>query len=292
MPVQLESQGFRFWCDERSRQPLLDYYTHAAPQGWSAASTQFEVAFASRGTLVDVTNLSSVRLDGVAYNNRDGARLFSQTLPGSSLNNTLTLDTWEDGSQQHALFVFDQSAMNIVPSGAQTLQVWLIITALTVSGDQLVCGAGMMTFNDDGAFASAASPPANAGAAISLGDADARYAPIGVQFKLTNRTTGTQFLALLDGAADATATLILLPLSDATVPAITAKINAAGQLTLLNRRTGNFLPFGISGSDDAPAFVFPAPGQILLPNQSTGKLFAIAVDGADTAPYPIIVTES
>jgi hypothetical protein len=169
MSVQLTRQGFRFWCDERSRQPLLDYYTNAAPQGWSQASTQFEIALVSRGALVDVTNLSSVRLDGVAYNNRDGTRLFSQTLPGSSLNNALTLDTWEDGTQQHALFVFDQAAMNILPSGAETLQVWLMITALTLAGEQLVCGAGTMTFNDDGAFTSAGSPPANPGAAISLG---------------------------------------------------------------------------------------------------------------------------
>jgi hypothetical protein len=311
MSQQLERQGFRFWCDERSRQPLLDYYTNAAPQGWSAASTQFEVALASGGALVDVSNLSSLRLDGVAYSNRDGTRLFSQTLPGSSLNNALTLDTWQDGTQQHALFVFDQAAMNILPAGAQTLQVWLMITALTIAGEQLVCGAGMMTFNDDGAFASAASPPANPGAAISLGDADARYASwaafsgvisaLGGVLPMINQSTGTPFRITIDGP-DTAPTISVQP-SSFVVAAVSLTAPFTGQAYLRSHSTGTVFPVCLDGPDTAPALeILPAgtslaanslridgSGNVTMQNRSTGTVFTLALSGADTAPSIVIL---
>ena len=50
MPNQLLRQGIRLRADARSRQPLLDFYTNATPQGWVRAATQFEVALASGGS--------------------------------------------------------------------------------------------------------------------------------------------------------------------------------------------------------------------------------------------------
>ena len=179
--MQLVRQGIRLRADERRRGPLLDMYTNATPQGWVRAATQFEVALARGGALVDVSNLSSVTLEASPGTNRDGARVFSRTLAGGTLDQTLTEATWADGSKQHALFTFSSAEMNVAPGGTDRVELSLVITALTVAGDPLVCGSGRVTMVDDGAFVAAGPPPINPGSALTAAQGDARYAqPAGV----------------------------------------------------------------------------------------------------------------
>ena len=176
MSLQLVRQGIRVRADERRRGPLLDMFTNATPQGWVRAATQFEVALARGGALVDVSNLSSVTLEASPESDRDGGRVFSRTLPVGALDPTLTEATWADGSKQHALFIFSSAEMNLAPGGAARVELSLVITALTLAGDPLVCGSGRMTMVDDGAFASAPPPPINPGTALTTAQGDARYA--------------------------------------------------------------------------------------------------------------------
>ncbi len=176
MSLQLIRQGIRLRTDERRRGPLLDAFTNATPQGWVRSATQFEVALARGGGLVDVGNLASVTLEASPEADRDGARVFSRTLPGSALDPSLTEATWADGSKQHALFTFSSAEMNITLGGEARADFWLVVTALTTAGDPLVCGAGRLTMVDDGAFASAMPPPSNPGAGLTLAQADLRYA--------------------------------------------------------------------------------------------------------------------
>ena len=142
MSIQLVRQGIRLRTDERRRGPLLDTFTHATPQGWVRAATQFEVALASGGALVDVGNLSSVTLEASPEAGPGRARVFARTLPGSALDASLTEATWADGSKQHALFVFSSAEMNVALGGETRADFWLVVTALTTAGDPLVCGAG------------------------------------------------------------------------------------------------------------------------------------------------------
>ena len=175
MPLQLVRQRLRLRADERSRLPLLDNYTNATPKGWVRAATQFEVALASGGGLVDVGNLSSVTLEASPYNDRTGPRAFAQTLAGGALDNTLTEATWTDGTRQHALFAFSGSEMNLPLQGAPRADYWLVASAVTASGDTLVCGAGKLTMVEDGAFAGAAAAPPNSPVLLTMAQADARY---------------------------------------------------------------------------------------------------------------------
>ena len=176
MPLQLVRQRLRLRADERSRLPLLDQYTNATPQGWTRAATQFEVALASGGGLVDVGNLSSVTLEASPYNDRSGPRAFSKTLPGGMLDNTLTEANWTDGTRQHAVFAFSGTEMNLPLQGAPRADYWLVVSAVTASGDALVCGAGKLTMTEDGAFASAAAAaPPNLPILLTMDQADARY---------------------------------------------------------------------------------------------------------------------
>ena len=175
MPLQLVRQRLRLRADERSRLPLLDNYTNATPQGWTRAATQFEVALASGGALVDVGNLSSVTLEASPYNDRKGPRVFSQTLAGSTLDNTLTEAHWTDGTQQHARFVFSGTEMNLALNGAIRTDLWLVVSAVTNTGDALVCGTGRMTMAEDGTFADASAAPPNAPVLLTMDQADARY---------------------------------------------------------------------------------------------------------------------
>ena len=156
---------------------MLDCYTNATPQGWVRAATQFEIALASAGGLVDVTNLSSVTIEAAPHAEKDGPRVFAKTLAGSALDAGLTESTWADGSRQHALFVLSSGEMNIALSGADRAEFWLVISALTSAGDPLVCGTGRLVLADDGTFNAAPPPPANPGAGITVDQADRRYAP-------------------------------------------------------------------------------------------------------------------
>ena len=175
MTTQLTRQGIRLRADARSRQPLLDFYTNATPQGWVRAATQFEVALGSGGTLVDVTNLSSVSIEAAPYADKDGARVFAKTLAGTALDPTLSEATWADGTRQHALFVLSSAEMNVALAGADRADFWLVVTALTLTGDPIVCGTGRLILTDNGTFNAAPPPPANPGMGLTVEQADARY---------------------------------------------------------------------------------------------------------------------
>ena len=175
MPLQLVRQRLRLRADERSRLPLLDQYTHATPRGWTRAATQFEIALASGGSLVDVGNLSSVTLEASPSNDRKGPRAFSKTLAGSALDNALTEATWTDGTRQHAAFVFNGTEMNLPLDGATHADLWLVVSAVTNAGDPLVCGTGRLTMMEDGAFADAGTAPPNPAVFLTMDQADARY---------------------------------------------------------------------------------------------------------------------
>ncbi len=213
MSLQLLRQGIRLRADARSRQPLLDFYTNATPQGWVRAATQFEIALASGGGLVDVTNLASVTIEAVPCANKDGARVFSKTLAGSALDPGLTEATWAEGSRQHALFVLTSAEMNVaLPSGADRADFWLVVTAITTAGDPLVCGTGRLVLADDGTFNNAPPPPANPGAGITIDQADARYLRAGA---------GGDFAPALTSVGDGAAgSLEALPTLGLPLPAL------------------------------------------------------------------------
>ena len=191
MPLQLVRQRLRLRADERSRQPLLDQYTNATPKGWVRAATQFEVALASGGSLVDVGNLSSVTLEASPYNDRCGPRAFSKTLPGGTLDNTLAEATWSDGTRQHAVFAFSGTEMNLPLQGAPRADYWLVVSALTASGDALVCGAGRLTMAEDGAFASDTAAAPNPPVLLTMAQADARYVRPAGALNLATGVTST-----------------------------------------------------------------------------------------------------
>ncbi len=177
MSIQLVRQGIRLRADERSRLPLLDVFTNATPQGWVRAATQFEVALARGGVLVDVGNLASVTLEAAPLGNRSGTRVFSRTLAGSVLDNTLSEATWADGTKQHALFTFSSTEMNVALGGKTRADLWVVISAVTTAGQALVCGTGKMVLVEDGVFGAVPAAVANAPATyLTVDQSDARYA--------------------------------------------------------------------------------------------------------------------
>ena len=178
MSTQLLRQGIRLRADARSRHPLLDFYTNATPQGWVRAATQFEIALASGGGLVDVTNLASVSIEAAPYADKDGPRILAKTLPGTALFPGLTEATWAEGTAQHALFTLSSGEMNVALSGRDRADFWLVVTALTLAGDPIVCGTGRLILADDGTFNAAPPPPANPGMGLTVEQADARYAAL------------------------------------------------------------------------------------------------------------------
>ena len=191
MPLQLLRQGIRLRADERSRLPLLDSFTNATPQAWVRAATQFEVALARGGGLVDVGNLASVTLEASPYDQRTASRVFSRTLAGSALDNALTEATWQDGTRQHALFTFSSTEMNVPLNGATRSDFWLVISVVTTQGNPLVCGAGRLTLAEDGAFTGVPVAPSSPTVPLTVDQGDVRYTRPGGTLNLAANITGT-----------------------------------------------------------------------------------------------------
>ena len=201
MAAQAQSQTLRLRCDETSRGAVLDAYTNSTPQAWARAATQFQTGLASGGVLVDVGNLASVTLEASPYNTRTAARVLSKTVQGNALNNALTEATWVSGAQQHAVFAFSSAEMNVLTGGSLTVDLWIVVSAITTAGDPIIFATGRLTVNDPGTLSSALAPPANPGAYATLDQATAVVATA-----IANLTTQTMpqlpLVAGLTGGGD------------------------------------------------------------------------------------------
>src|SRR5262245_52969661 len=141
--MQVSRQRIRFAVDISQMGNILDVITGATPQFWNGTDVQFELAFFYGNALLDVSNLSEVRVDLKSSAPRTGVPLMSSTLAGGSLNAALTLEDWKagDSTDCHALVSFTQveTALKLEP----TATFWLVISALTNDSPshQLVLGA-------------------------------------------------------------------------------------------------------------------------------------------------------
>jgi hypothetical protein len=90
----------------------------------------------------------------------------------TDFDNTLTAATWNAGTGQHCTFLFSETETNIT-SG----QYFLILSGITSAGP-FTFGVTEFTVLEDGTPGDAENPAVNPGSAISLEQADARYAQL------------------------------------------------------------------------------------------------------------------
>ena len=130
--------------------------------------------FDQAGAVLDLADVQSLNLK--IQPGRDIAGpLADQTITEFDL--TLDEATWNDGSKQHAVFEFSNSQMNL-QTGGESRGFWLVITAILTGGEEVTIYGGAFVIHEDN-NAAGDPPPENPGTALTLEQADARYAALG-----------------------------------------------------------------------------------------------------------------
>ena len=155
---------------------ISNVLTGDSAETWQANATDIEIAVFNTDAIASVSDLTSINCK-IQPSQIKELILADSTVASGSLDDTTTAATWTDGTQQHALFSFTNAEMNLtVPGSVQ--EFWLVFTGLTTAGSEVTLGAGKFFIHQDNNVAG--DPPAtNLGTAITIEEADARYATIG-----------------------------------------------------------------------------------------------------------------
>ena len=154
---------------------ISNVLTGDSAETWQANATDIEIAVFNTDAIASVSDLTSINCK-IQPSQIKELILADSTVASGSLDDTTTAATWTDGTQQHALFSFTNAEMNLaVPGSVQ--EFWLVFTGLTTAGSEVTLGAGKFFIHQDNN--EAGDPPAtNLGTAITIEEADARYATI------------------------------------------------------------------------------------------------------------------
>jgi len=145
-----------------TNEQIKDVYTNAAPELWRGNDVQFEIGVFFNDALQSVSNLASVTLEVKNDNERTGAPVMTKTVPAGELNDALTSETWDDGTQQHALITFNGTETNINLSNSNEKTFWLAVSVITTDspGRHITLGATLLKIVEDGTGV-AGTPPEN-----------------------------------------------------------------------------------------------------------------------------------
>lgn len=130
------------------KSPVNDKLTADVPRIWRGVDIQIEVALFHVGVLVDITNISSLRLRLRPADNRTGADVLDKTV--TSLAN-ISQANWDNNTAQHALFTFTNPEMELNLGGANEKEFWASFTATLATGEKITFGAAKLKVLEDGA---------------------------------------------------------------------------------------------------------------------------------------------
>lgn len=167
--------------DAANKANFRDTLTSQTPQTWRGNVLRVDVGlFAGLANFLVTTDdqvidlvasgLQSLTLEVKAALDPAAARLMAKTV--ASFDNSLTAAAWNAGTGQHCTFLFSETETNIAAG-----QYFLIITGITSDGP-FTFGVTELSVLEDGSPGNAENPAANPGSAISLEQADARYAQL------------------------------------------------------------------------------------------------------------------
>jgi hypothetical protein len=151
----------RIAADAANFNSPLDVNSRATPQFWRGNDIEFDIGVFFNGTLESVANIASltveIRVPGPAGGAPDPSStpLMSATVTSGSLDNTVTQDTWNDGSKQHAVVAFTAAQSNIA-AGPQWLSLWVVTT--DNPGRVITLAAGPVRVLEDGCGLTTSAP--------------------------------------------------------------------------------------------------------------------------------------
>lgn len=159
--------------DQQFPGTMQDQRTSQTPQIVRGNACRFEFGFFNKDNevfdLEDVESLNIKIKDSRTVN----TLLADQTIDAGDLDLSVTLESWTDGTKQHAAFDFTNAEMNLDPQGEQRT-LWLVVTAILTDGSEHTLCAGNLHLEEDNNN-TAGAPPENPGTELTLEQADARY---------------------------------------------------------------------------------------------------------------------
>lgn len=157
--------------------------------------------FDTAGEILSLADVESLNLKLQPSRLPGGDVLADQTLAAAELDLTTDAESWEAGTKQHAEFEFTNAEMNLDP-GVAVKEFWLVLTAVMSDGSEVTLGGGGLLIHEDN-NAAADPPPENAGTAITLEQADARYAALDDAFDAAQLASVTHAATSKETPADA-----------------------------------------------------------------------------------------
>lgn len=163
-----------------SSNALIDGLTGSAPYFWRGDDVQFELGLFFGDTLLDVSQYATITLDVKTSANKTGAALMSKTITTENVDNTLTNETWLDGTQQHIVLSFSNTETALNLGGSDGVSYWFVVYGTTNDSPtrKVVLGAGMVTCMEGGNTGGVSAPP-DGQYYITQAASDSRYNRIG-----------------------------------------------------------------------------------------------------------------
>jgi len=156
-----QNQIIRIQADTTSKDNILDLNTSAEPEAWWARDLTMQVGVFAGAALLDVSDLQSVAVYLKDPANLDGAPLVAKSI--TSFDNTTTLNTWTEGTQQHFVVSFTADDLSFPLSTAMGGSVpqrlaHLSMVALTTAGQTATICVGLVNVIDDGGNSPSSNP--------------------------------------------------------------------------------------------------------------------------------------
>ncbi|HBY60591.1 MAG TPA: hypothetical protein DEH78_12270 [Solibacterales bacterium] len=166
MPAQVERHLIRIAFDMANPGvAVVDKLSGETPQFWRGNDVRFEVVVMRNGAVLDVGNLASLTLEVRDDQNITSTPLMQKTVASGAMDNSVTDETWENDTKQHATFDFTDTETNLASPGGVYLGNWedpkfIVLSGITSGGNVITYQAGKIIFREDGA-GSAGTPPTN-----------------------------------------------------------------------------------------------------------------------------------
>ena len=215
MPATIERNRIRSALDHilsRNR-TLTDVLTSADLALWHAEDVQLEIALFSNGTIADdISNFDSITPEIKDPANLLGAPLFTldalktgSVAPQVDLDPSVSLANWNDGTEQHAVFVLSAADTNLELAGASAKDFTLFFWGNTndTPARRIPLGKSPITVRDSGYGDLAAITVNPPGARMSASKLQVLNQDDGLYYDLVLRNQNGVPTTSIEGAGEA-----------------------------------------------------------------------------------------
>jgi hypothetical protein len=165
----------RVSCDSRSHAGLVCRLQGSAPYIWRGTDIYVEVGLYVAGAFrTDITDLASLTLEILPIDDRAGNPLVTETILAASFGTCGTEADWTANAadKYHARFLLSSvdTQFDMTDASENVAQFWMVIHAVSTSGERITYGAGILMVEEDGAQNGLAVVSSNPAARIQDGE--------------------------------------------------------------------------------------------------------------------------